>query len=88
MANRLRETRLRSSLWPILALVLLAVAGTAYWRLAGASSREKALERARVEIAGDEFDFDHRYLSAERDEGGVELAAFFPDFQPAGAATT
>lgn len=76
---------MRSALWPIVALAVLAVAGTAYWRLA-ARPHAGPVERTHLELAGDKFDFDPRYLVAPRDDEGVELAAFFPNFAPAGAS--
>ena len=76
---------MRSALWPIVALALLAAAGTAYWRFAGRPNAAP-LERAHIEISGDKFNFDPRYLSAQRDDGDVELTAYFPNFAPAGGA--
>ena len=40
--------------------------------------------RARFSVGEDVFDFDRRYLGAGREDGVIELAAFFPGFLPAG----
>jgi hypothetical protein len=75
---------LRSWLGPTVSLLLVAAAATAYWRFA-ARPPARSAERTHIEISGDKFDFDPRYLSTGRDDGGVELVASFPDFAPAAA---
>ena len=60
--------------------VLAAGAGWALWGEAGPVSGG----RARFTIGDDHFDVDRRYLQRGREDEVVELAAFFPDFSPAG----
>ena len=75
---------MRPALWPIVAVALLTIVGTAYWRLAAARSHAGPTVRTHIEISGEKFDLDNRYLGARREDGGIELAAFFPNFAPAG----
>lgn len=76
---------MRAAVWPILASILLSGAAAGYWRLATQRSPEGSTQRTHVTIGNDRFDFDSRYMEPERDDGVVELAAFFPDFAPAAA---
>jgi hypothetical protein len=59
------------------------IAGFSAWLIWSGSSASTG-GRARFSVGADGFDFDRRYLQPGREDGVVELAAFFPDFSPAG----
>lgn len=68
------------------ALLVLALGGFAVWRYV-APAPDAARKIARFAVDGESFAFDRAYLGPTREDGVVELAAFFPDFTPAGAGS-
>ena len=69
---------LRPALWPIVAVALLTIVGTAYWRLAAARSHASPTVRTHIEISGEKFDLDNRYTPTHSEGGkkALRLAGF------------